>query len=548
MTSPLAPNGTPWPPRAAGPASYVPLYGPDFERDPLRYYQGLREKYGPVVPVEVDERGGFRGWLVLGHREQLSVLHNESGLWTHDSRWWRDLAERRVPSHPILPQLEPGRHALTSDGAEHARLRGAVSQTLAQLRPPATRAYIDHLADQLIDALPSFGPVDIFSGYAAPLPLLVMMGLLGMSEPHAALVSHAIHQINQAGPESEAASRQVDKVMREMIAEKRRAPAADLTSWLIACTRMAHPDEDELADQTRLLLFSGLGASSAWIVSTVLKLLTDEEAMRETAAGRRSVAEVASQALGEQPPVQNTFYHWAQGPMQLGGREIGTGDMAIVSLAAVDPSGEGFGGPFAGPGADRPPAPGGPFEAAPPREGAGPEAPAAPGAAGELRVQRARMAWGAGPHACPARGLGLAIVDSAVSRLLHRLPGMHLAVEENELAWLPPHVVRVPAELPVLARSRRPAADPGEPAPFVDLPPSDHPPAPAVAPFAPGAAPVGPAEAHAPAPVGEFGPGAGEFAAPGPQGEPGAEGEAQDNGQRRGWRALPTWFFFRRGG
>ena len=520
MTSLLAPNGTPWPPRTAGPASYVPLYGPEFERDPDRYYQGLREKHGPVVPVEVDERGGFRGWLVLGHREQLSVLHNESGLWTHDSRWWRDLAEGRVPKHPLLPQLRPAKHALAADGAEHARRRGVINQALAQLRPPATRAFLDHLADQLIDALPSFGPVDIFSGYAQPFPLLVMMGLLGMSEEHAAQVSHAVHEINQAGPESEAAFQQVHKVMRELIAEKRRAPAADLASWLIAAARGHDQDEEELADQARLVLFSGLGASSAWIVSTVLKLLTDEQAMADTLAGRRSVAEVASQALGEQPPVQNIYFQWAQGAMKLGGWDISPGDLAIVSLAAVDPA----------------------------EAGAGVETPAAPDA-GTQHMQRARMAWGSGPHACPARGLGLAIVDSAVSRLLERLPGMHLAVEENELIWLPPQSVRVPVELPVLARSRRPAEKPDELAPFVELPPAGHPPTPAVPPApgaVPGAVPGEYAEAGLPGAPGEFGQVAGQPAAPAPQGEPGAEG--QRAGQRRGWRALPAWFSFRRGG
>ncbi|MEK8170698.1 hypothetical protein NKH77_17220 [Streptomyces sp. M19] len=46
------------------------------------------------------------------------------------------------------------------------------------------------------------------------------------------------------------------------------------------------------------------------------------------------------------------------------------------------------------------------------------------------------MAFGAGPHACPAQDPARLIVRTAVDTLRHRLPDLELAVPEDELAWI----------------------------------------------------------------------------------------------------------------
>ncbi|GAB2916384.1 cytochrome P450 family protein [Streptomyces mayteni] len=437
MTSPapLTPDGAPWPPRAGAPASYVPMYGPEFEDDPTAFYRGLREKYGPVVPVEVDERGGFRGWLVLGHREQLEVLNNRSGLFTHDSRWWRDQAEGRVPDHPLVQQTERRRNMFSTDGTEHQRLRSPIDQALAGLHPEHTHGYVDHLADQLIDAFPAFGPVDVVAWYAQPLPMLVMMGLLGMPEERATAVSQTVLEIVQAGPGATAAARRMDELMREQVEEKLKAPGADLTSWLIAQYGTGVFDPDEVADQVRLLLQGGLGPTSAWIAATLLRLVTDDRLRGDVEKGVVTLPEAANRVLWDDPPVHNVFMNWATAPTALGQYEIGAGDLVIVSMAA-----------------------------------SGTDPAVRPVDEDALRVSRAHLAWGAGAHACPAQDLGSMIVEAAVRRLLHRLPTLRLAIDERDLTWGPSYVVRMPIELPLMSPTRVPASGAAEPPAFMTFP------------------------------------------------------------------------------
>ncbi len=61
----------------------------------------------------------------------------------------------------------------------------------------------------------------------------------------------------------------------------------------------------------------------------------------------------------------------------------------------------------------------------------------------------AHLAWGAGPHACPAKDPAQVIASTAVERLLNALPDLTLAVAEKELEWRPGPFHRALVSLPV---------------------------------------------------------------------------------------------------
>ncbi|MGK5501480.1 hypothetical protein ACSNOF_26740, partial [Streptomyces sp. URMC 125] len=62
---------------------------------------------------------------------------------------------------------------------------------------------------------------------------------------------------------------------------------------------------------------------------------------------------------------------------------------------------------------------------------------------------RAHMAFGAGPHTCPAREQARLITRTAVTVLRERLPDMRLAVPEDRLVWASSPWTRGLAALPV---------------------------------------------------------------------------------------------------
>ena len=75
--------------------------------------------------------------------------------------------------------------------------------------------------------------------------------------------------------------------------------------------------------------------------------------------------------------------------------------------------------------------------------------------AGELEVgNRSHLAWGTGPHACPARRHARLITRTAVQRIRQELT-LTLDVPADEIQWASTPWVRHPQTLP--ARYRREA-------------------------------------------------------------------------------------------
>jgi cytochrome P450 len=69
--------------------------------------------------------------------------------------------------------------------------------------------------------------------------------------------------------------------------------------------------------------------------------------------------------------------------------------------------------------------------------------------AADVTGNRSHLAFGAGPHACPARNQGTDIAGDCVDQLLDALPDIRLSVPASELRWRPGPFHRALQELPV---------------------------------------------------------------------------------------------------
>lgn len=68
---------------------------------------------------------------------------------------------------------------------------------------------------------------------------------------------------------------------------------------------------------------------------------------------------------------------------------------------------------------------------------------------GALTGNRSHLAWGIGPHACPAQSLACLIAQDAIDQLLDALPEITLDVSEGAPAWRPGPFHRALTALPV---------------------------------------------------------------------------------------------------
>lgn len=386
---------------------YAALTGPRFETDPAGLYRELRERHGPVAPVVLE--GDVRAWLVLGYHEVLAVLRDPV-LFSHDSRLWRDRIKGLVPDDwPPAPMVEYRPSVLCADGAEHRRRSTAVAHSLGRVDRRALRGEIEHMADSLIDTFVTRGEADLLTEYAQRLPLLAMGRMVGMPAPDGPHLVRAINGMFDGGPDALAHQRAFHKMITDLVAAKRLTPGADVTSWLIA-----HPagltDAEVIED---LLVITPTEPTANWIGNALRILLTDHDLHASLTGGRHTTDEALDEVLWQDPPMQNAAGRWATEDTVLGGTVIRGGDFLVLGIAAAN--------------AD----------------------PAVRTAGTELTGNRAHLAWGGGPHMCPARDHARLIAKTAVDTLLDRLPDLRLAVRPDRLTWRSSPWIRALAALPV---------------------------------------------------------------------------------------------------
>ncbi|MCX5400356.1 cytochrome P450 [Streptomyces sp. NBC_00102] len=401
-TTPHPPAGSaaqcPWPAAAPAGSSATPLYGPDLDGDRMTLlYEEMRGEHGPVAPVTVAP--GIDAWLVLGHRELLRLTRDE-GDFSHDPRHWSLLREGRVPADsPILPMVGWRPALLFADGQQHRRMRAAVSDALAKINGHELRRSVRTAAEGLIASFAGQGRADLVADYARTLPMRVVTGLLGLDDRTGRELVEAVAGTVSATSGSADASRRMGAILYGLIKEKRREPGEDVTSALLY-----HPAEltdEEVLHNLVVMFVAGNQTTVNWIATTLRILLCDPAFRSSLTGGHLSVDDALDLVLWRFPPTQNFPARYATRDMRFGGQDIRTGDMLILGLAAAN---------------------------------ADPEILPADGA--PVVGNRSHLAFGAGPHTCPAQDPARLITRTAVDTIRHRLPDLELAVPESELEWI----------------------------------------------------------------------------------------------------------------
>lgn len=407
------------------------LYGSEAEADPMGLYEKLRAEHGPVAPVLVP--GDLPAWLVLGYRENLEVARTPSRF-SRDPRYWGDMRAGNVGAdHPLAPITAWQPMCNFVDGEEHSRLRGAVTESLAQFDRRGIRRYVTRFANQIIDGFAGAGRADLVSQFAEHLPMLVMAQLLGMPEEYGPRLVEAARDMIKGTETAVESNDYIVQVLRELVARKRASGAHDLASLLIE--HRAGLTDDEVQHHLRLVLIAAFESTANFIANSLRMVLADQRYRANVAGGNMTLPEVLEQSLWDEPPFTTILGRWATGDTEFAGRQIKAGDMFLLGLAAgnVDPD-------------------------------------VRPDLSLPVRDNRSHLAFSSGPHECPGQDIGRAIADTGVDILLTRLPDVHLAVPESELRWLATLMSRHLVALPVTFTPARPSTGPMKPVTRPPLP------------------------------------------------------------------------------
>ncbi|GAB3973719.1 cytochrome P450 [Streptomyces sparsus] len=392
------------------PGAVFDPWSPEFVADPYPAYADLRAG----GRVQWFERSGQ--WLVPHHAEVSALLRDRRLGRTYLHRFTHEEFGRTPPP----PEEEPfqtlnGHGLLDLEAPDHTRVRRLVAKaftprTVRRLEPTVRR-----MADELAAALVADGGGDLIEQVAEPLPVTVIAEMLGVPAADRPLLRPWSADICgmfelRPGPESVRravrASVEFSGYLRQLIAERRRAPGEDLVSALIA----VHDDGEHLSEQEMvstcvLLLNAGHEATVNTTGNGWWTLFRNPAELARLRQAPRLLPSALEELMRYDTPLQ-MFERWVLDDIEIDGTVVPRGAELALLFGSANRDPERF--------------------ADPDRLDLG-------------RRDNPHLTFGAGIHYCLGAPLARLELAASFEALLERAPGLRPAAEPE---WSPGYVIR----------------------------------------------------------------------------------------------------------
>ena len=351
----------------------------ELELDPHPLLARLRERE-PVSWLPALE-----AWLVTRRDLALEAMRDPATFTVDDPRF--------STGQVVGPSM------LTLEGAEHGRHRDPFAQPL---RLDAVRrrftALVEAETERLIDAIEPHRRAELRRSLAGPLAASVSAHALGLEGTDTATILAWYDAIVDAVTRV-AAGGQVTPAGREAFAalRSRLEPALDREPGAsLAAAAAAEADgltRAEVVSNVAVLMFGGIETTEGMITNAILHLLAHPEQRALVERDRGLLPNAIEESLRLEPAAA-VIDRYATSDVRLGHASIEKGELVTISIA----------------GANRDPD----FFPDPERF--------------DVRRENARrqVAFAAGPHVCIGMHLARLEANTAIGRLLDRLPGLRL--------------------------------------------------------------------------------------------------------------------------
>jgi len=237
-----------------GEVTFNPM-DPEFVADPYPTYRRLRTE----DPVHQNALGF---WVLTRYEDVMATLRDARAVKEPIAAF---VAARFGAAVPAI-----GFSMLDRDPPDHTRLRGLVSKAFTPKMVERLRPEVQAIVDGLLDGVEGAGTMDLIEQFAYPLPVTVICQMLGVPvedrerfKQWGLDIARGLDAI-MLPPDSEVARRSVASrhaltgYFRELIAERRTTPRADVLSDLIAAEEAGDRlSEPELLATCILLLIAG---------------------------------------------------------------------------------------------------------------------------------------------------------------------------------------------------------------------------------------------------------------------------------------------------
>ena len=329
-------------------------------------------------------------------------------------------------------EVEPLREILTprllfTEGEQHARIKRLIMQTFA---PHHIQSYTELVAERLgvlLDSLPLGEPVDFLAKVTNLLPGMVILAILGIrleeedqmkswTDDIYAWIGHSSGSIAGRTEKALCAVEGLESRLKELIAESRRQPRADMLSGLVhARDEGAILSDLELVANVIGLVNAGQETTTCLLANGLIRLLEFPGQLERLRAEPSLVSSAVEEMLRFDAPAQFIGRRVEQ-PFELEGVHLEPGALIALGLAAANRDETAF---------DRP---------------------------DEFDVGRSpnpHLSFGHGAHFCVGSALARMEAQLLFTTLLERFGSLRLACSPSELKWRPTTSFRCPLALPV---------------------------------------------------------------------------------------------------
>lgn len=388
------------------------VFDPRVRADPWRLYAYLQQRK-PVV------RTRFGATLVSRHRDVTAVLRDRTTS-VDESRSTAFSGDDRSSA---MSQLT-ARMMLFRDPPDHERLRRLVSRAFTPRRVTQMEGDVEEIVHRCLDGLHPSGRADLVDEFAYPVPVAVICRLLGLPDRDqdrvrrlAAPLALAFdvdlfrnQAIEQAG---DRAARELTAYLRVVSATPALRRSGGLLEELLDATADDHLGPDEAIATAALLLLAGHETTSNLVSAGIHALLDHPDEADRWRSDTPSVqATAVDELLRFVSPVQFTLRVVLE-PMNVGGVDIGAGELLALLLGAANRDPDVFDDPQ------------------------------------RLDLSRQpnpHVGFGTGIHACLGAALARLEAQIMIPAVLRRWPDLR---PDGPATWRPSFVLRGPATVPV---------------------------------------------------------------------------------------------------
>jgi cytochrome P450 len=389
----------------------------DFKADPFPLYERLRRE-DPVVSVTIPD--GRRAWLVTRYDDVQMVLKDERFAKDRRNALSIDQQKKQPWMPAIFRALES--NMLDSDEPHHRRLRGLVHKAFTPKRVEELQERIREIALELFEKIARRGHADFIQELALPLPLTVIMELLGIPLSDRERFQGWAKKILR-NPTKLNMMLALPYLLRmayyfkALFAQRKKSPSNDLISALVQAREGDDAlSEDELLSMVFLLLIAGHETTVNLLASGTLALLQNPEQrwrlQRDPSLSKLAVEEL----LRFTSPVETATERYAKEPITIAGVTIPQGELVFAVLASANRDASQFD---------------------------------SPNALDITRTPNKNLAFGQGIHYCVGAPLARLEGQIAFAMMFELLPKLRLAVPVTRLRWRSMLALRGLESLPI---------------------------------------------------------------------------------------------------